>query len=625
MSFQTLTFEDIQALVVGMSGKNWLHVVEAINDNNLDGETLADCMASPQTLAAFFKDELECQIKSITAKQLHRRLCKAAEAKRIGNAVEPINNNQKGARKNIHDPHLLSKILRVQYTPPHAEGDTTRITVEVCKDATVATILRCILDHLQLPLATPLQLVHAGKLLAPDTIMEWEHISCVYAHHDSTPGAGLLTLQNLLAHPAVTTRVVTTTSVQLDPAKNCGGWSLHVHDTGKANILGRGSFGVVCKGEASFLQRCVPVAVKQFYMLINPETYGLDSDREVSAWVTRDLLPELNTLLDMTHPNLVHLRCIGVQEIYGQYFPAFVAMDLCDEGTLRKWLDDKRVSKLRIISFIEDIVAAMTYLHVTKRVIHRDLKPANIFIKSGDIHHSGSPVLVLGDVGLAKTVAGTKANVSAAGTATYLAPDALGGGAQCSMASDVYSASLIAVEIATGEMVHNAQNAARIADRTTRLVSTAQKILQDLLAFAQDSSLTVEATNLLLGACKFEKPENRATFRQINKLCKTDAKGRVEGGGVGKFTAEAAQLKKQQTAVFEAQRKEQAKRIAEAETELARKKQELERQQEHIIWMGKMEPILKRISVTKAELEKQYTIYSDVESEAAMIQKFDGS
>ena len=76
------------------------------------------------------------------------------------------------------------------------------------------------------------------------------------------------------------------------------------------------------------------------------------------------------------------------------------------------------------------------YLHVDNRIVHRDLKPDNIFI-SRTVRRDGRPALVLGDVGLAKVVTSTHANISNAGAVLYMAPESRLGLAACSVASDV--------------------------------------------------------------------------------------------------------------------------------------------------------------------------------------------
>ena len=89
----------------------------------------------------------------------------------------------------------------------------------------------------------------------------------------------------------------------------------------------------------------------------------------------------------------------------------------------------------------------MEYLHVDKKVIHRDLKPANIFIDR--IAPAGTLSLVVGDVGSSKELQNTMAHASVAGTPAYIAPEA-GRTQRCTFASDVYSASVVVVELLVG-------------------------------------------------------------------------------------------------------------------------------------------------------------------------------
>ncbi len=60
----------------------------------------------------------------------------------------------------------------------------------------------------------------------------------------------------------------------------------------------------------------------------------------------------------------------------------------------------RRTSGSEAVAFIADLVCCMDYLH-SKRVVHRDLKPENIFIRS-DVQRQGRPVLVVGDLGMAR-------------------------------------------------------------------------------------------------------------------------------------------------------------------------------------------------------------------------------
>ena len=174
--------------------------------------------------------------------------------------------------------------------------------------------------------------------------------------------------------------------------------------------------------------------------------------------------------------------------------------------------------------------------------MHRDLKPDNMFVRAEDASRDGPRfALVVGDVGLAKGVTHTLERVSLAGAPAYLAPEVAAQGAAegCSLASDVYSASLVAVEMVTSECVYSACGPAVPGDgRREQLVARAQARAEAVLAFAEDSRLTVEALGALLEACTRRAPSERVTFRDIDARCRwpaaggrADGGGRAEGGG----------------------------------------------------------------------------------------------
>ena len=177
-----------------------------------------------------------------------------------------------------------------------------------------------------------------------------------------------------------------------------------------------------------------------------------------------------------------------------------------------------------VVGFLHDLQDGMLYLHDVKHIIHRDLKPDNLFVRTGaggpQIHHQHQqqqrqqrPVLVIGDVGLAKQVTRTMSLVSAAGAVAYRAPEAMVDAARCSAASDVYTASLCAVEIVTGKQVYGACGDDTAAKRA--LVERAKAKMVEVLDFAEDSDMTVASAHLLLGACTITAPAERPTFTAI--------------------------------------------------------------------------------------------------------------
>ncbi len=126
-------------------------------------------------------------------------------------------------------------------------------------------------------------------------------------------------------------------------------------------------------------------------------------------------------------------------------------MDFCTDGTLEMWIKDGRITDLVAIEFLADLIliAGVAYLHVEKQVVHRDIKPANIFITRDPAKHSGRPVLVVGDLGLAKKVMGSKAKVTTGGTLLYMAPETQQGGSKSTQRHDPMSSltSSFAVEL----------------------------------------------------------------------------------------------------------------------------------------------------------------------------------
>ena len=105
----------------------------------------------------------------------------------------------------------------------------------------------------------------------------------------------------------------------------------------------------------------------------------------------------------------------------------------------------------------------------------------------------------------------------------------------CSLASDVYSASLVAVELVSGRCVHNEQTGAREAARADELAAKAKARMTELLVFADDVPLSVTACDLLLGACTHVAPTDRPTFRMIRRACNV-------GGAPAEAEAKALQL-----------------------------------------------------------------------------------
>jgi hypothetical protein len=399
-----LSTHQVQGLLAASTGEQWLRILSAVRDNEVDGESLSHHMQSPATLALFFRDQLDCAMTPFAASQLHKKLLVGAGGSQAAIGHPP---SVRGGGATIPRPAIPVAMVQLRVIFSQAGGgaasangsSSKKITVEVPVGATPAVVKRCIMDELALPLSATLVLSHAGRSLQEEeednkeahhhpradttaSAIRWEDFSVVHAVQltDSTP----LTLANAATHAAVAAHVM------LDSKKNGSGgaiggngggagnavsaaWRLVVHDTGLP--LGSGANGAVYPGLASFAstgssgRRETLVAVKKFFMLESPGMYGLITPAAVAGVVERELLPEVNTLLGLAHPNVVRLRCVGVGDVCGAAVPAYVAMDFCGEGTLALWIQQQRLTDVRLVAFLGDLVDAMVYVSLCFRVL----------------------------------------------------------------------------------------------------------------------------------------------------------------------------------------------------------------------------------------------------------------
>lgn len=200
----------------------------------------------------------------------------------------------------------------------------------------------------------------------------------------------------------------------------------------KENVLGKGGFGVVYKGE---LDDGTKIAVKRMEASV------------VSSKGLSEFQSEIAVLTKVRHRHLVALLgyCIDGNErlLVYEYMPL---------GPLSQHLFD--FSKLgltplswkRRLSIALDVARGMEYLHGLAQTsfIHRDLKPSNILL--GDDYRAK-----VSDFGLVKLASEDKFSVETrlAGTFGYLAPEYAVTG-RVTTKSDVFSFGVVLMELITG-------------------------------------------------------------------------------------------------------------------------------------------------------------------------------
>ncbi|XP_030507418.2 receptor-like kinase TMK4 isoform X1 [Cannabis sativa] len=198
------------------------------------------------------------------------------------------------------------------------------------------------------------------------------------------------------------------------------------------NILGRGSFGVVYKGE---LDNGTKIAAKRM------ESNAMGTKR------LNEFQAEIAVLTKVRHKNLVSLLgyCINGHE-------RLLVYEYMAQGTLNQHLFDWQKNGISPLTWKQrvtialDVARGVEYLHslAQQSFIHRDLKPSNILLD--DLMRAK-----VADFGLVKHVPHGRNSFETrlAGTFGYLAPEYAETG-RVTTKVDVYAFGVVLMEIITG-------------------------------------------------------------------------------------------------------------------------------------------------------------------------------
>uniref|UniRef100_A0A8D2GDN9 Eukaryotic translation initiation factor 2 alpha kinase 2 n=1 Tax=Theropithecus gelada TaxID=9565 RepID=A0A8D2GDN9_THEGE len=119
----------------------------------------------------------------------------------------------------------------------------------------------------------------------------------------------------------------------------------------------------------------------------------------------------------------------------------FIQMEFCEEGTLEKWLEDRRgkkLDKVLALELFEQITKGLDYIH-SKNIIHRDLKPSNIFLVDTN-------QIKIGDFGLATSLKNDVKRTRNTGTLRYMSPEQISS-QDYGKEVDLYALGLILAEL----------------------------------------------------------------------------------------------------------------------------------------------------------------------------------
>eukprot|EP00118_Oscarella_pearsei_P023072 m.271909 g.271909 ORF g.271909 m.271909 type:complete len:997 (+) comp40555_c0_seq40:76-3066(+) len=202
-------------------------------------------------------------------------------------------------------------------------------------------------------------------------------------------------------------------------------------------ILGSGSFGTVFLARLQLHDEERLVAVKKF----NPP--GDRWRSSVRRLHRRQFSSEIRALTRTCHHhNIVKILtyCCDGPEL-------FLVYELITGGTLREALSKENklpLSATDRLHISQDASSALEYIHDICCLVHRDIKTSNMLL-------TDDKTIKVGDFGLSEVISsddGSFAASSAAGTRSYMAPEALKG--RVSQAGDVYAFGMVLYELVTG-------------------------------------------------------------------------------------------------------------------------------------------------------------------------------
>ncbi|KAG1694463.1 hypothetical protein DVH05_021271 [Phytophthora capsici] len=218
----------------------------------------------------------------------------------------------------------------------------------------------------------------------------------------------------------------------------------------RVKLLGEGSFGRV------FLMREKKsggrlVCVKQIHRVHPPKRLFMPADD------TKAFRGEAELMKKLRHPNLVRLLSsfIGPSPLRQEH----LVMEYCSGGDLQSYLKGQRaigLSEEKIWYWFIQLALGLHHMH-QQRVLHRDLKTANIFL-------SDAGYLVLGDLGIARTLSKGDMAVTVIGTPLYMAPEVLDG-KEYSFSSDVWALGCVLYELCTGKPPFTASTTAQLLNK----------------------------------------------------------------------------------------------------------------------------------------------------------------
>jgi serine/threonine protein kinase len=208
-------------------------------------------------------------------------------------------------------------------------------------------------------------------------------------------------------------------------------------------LLGRGGMGVVYEAHHLGLDRTVALKIL--------EHTGVDRDL-----VTR-FRREARAASRIVHPNVVQIFDVGSADGID-----YIAMEYVEGEDLGRILrDGGPLEPARAIAVTRQLLDGLQAIH-DGGIIHRDIKPGNVILTARE---DGTEVVKIMDFGIAKSINASVALTApghAIGTANYMAPEQVLGGA-IDHRADLYAAGITLYAMLVGEEPFGGATFTRVA------------------------------------------------------------------------------------------------------------------------------------------------------------------
>lgn len=194
--------------------------------------------------------------------------------------------------------------------------------------------------------------------------------------------------------------------------------------------LGKGSFGTAYKVRVTDKRG----GTEMLCMKVVKFDYKSSQERE---WA----LDEVRAMRQIRHENIVRLHT----HWFNDAGRLCILMELCEHGNLQMVIKKhkdmgRRLTEMKVTHYMQELAAALAYLHGELHMMHRDLKPENILVDEFG-------TLKLTDFGLAKSNPNALFHTMV-GTQLFMAPEQISMfGDGYSLAADVWALGCILYEL----------------------------------------------------------------------------------------------------------------------------------------------------------------------------------